>query len=197
MKRYLFLVFCSLFLFTGCGNTSYFQSTELIDETDNSSHEEGSSEDEKTDLSEVVNTKIFVQVSGSVINPGVYSLSVGSRVFQAIEAAGGLLEEADDSDINQATVLEDGQKIYIYSKDEREAIEAEEHADSQADDGLININSASASELTNLPGIGQTKANQIVSYRDANGDFSSIEEIKNVSGIGDGIYNQIYKLIKI
>ena len=77
------------------------------------------------------------------------------------------------------------------------AIDEKESIATQVDDGLININQASASELSTLPGIGQTKANQIVTYRESNGNFSSIEEIKNVSGIGDGIYNQIYKLIKI
>ncbi len=196
MKKYLFLVFCSLFLFTGCGNASYFQSTELIDETTNSSKEDESSE-VKTDLSEVVNSVIYVQVAGAVLNPGVYSLPAGSRMFSAIESAGGMLETADDSDLNQATLLEDGQKIYVYTKEERMAIDEKESIATQVDDGLININQASASELSTLPGIGQTKANQIVTYRESNGNFSSIEEIKNVSGIGDGIYNQIYKLIKI
>ena len=70
-------------------------------------------------------------------------------------------------------------------------------ASSQQDDGLVNINTASAAELQSLPGIGEAKAKQIVSYREANGDFSSIEDIKNVSGIGDGIFNQINSLIKI
>ncbi len=144
----------------------------------------------------MVPTVIFVQVAGAVCKPGVYELSSGSRVYAAIEAAGGLTEQADDSDINQAAVLEDGQKLYVYTIEERALEEAKEAA-TQAEDGLVNINTATESELTSLPGIGQTKAKQIVEYRQSNGSFSSIEEIKNVSGIGDGIFNQINSLIKI
>ena len=191
MKKFLVLVFCSLFLFSGCGNTSYFQSTELVDEKNKS--EESA---ESTDISEVINPVIFVQVAGAVVKPGVYELPTGSRVFAAIDAAGGLLDTADDSDVNQASVLEDGQKVYVYTYSEREAIESAE-AEKDASDGLVSINRASASELTNLPGIGQAKANQIIAYREANGDFTSIEDIKKVSGIGDGIYNQINSLIKL
>lgn len=189
MKKLFSLVLCSLIFlsFSGCGQTSYFQSTELVNETDE--------EEQSVDIQEVVPQVIFVQVAGAVKKPGVYSLSTGSRVYAAIEAAGGLLDSADDSDINQASLLEDGQKLYIYSIEERKEIEQQEK--SSEDDGLININTATEAELTTLPGIGQTKANQIVAYRKANGDFASIEDIKNVSGIGDGIFNQINSLIKI
>ncbi|MBR5952428.1 MAG: helix-hairpin-helix domain-containing protein, partial [Pseudobutyrivibrio sp.] len=80
--------------------------------------------------------------------------------------------------------------------EEREALEIEAPTQT-ANDGLININTATVGELTNLPGIGEAKASQIVAYRDANGAFSSIDDIKKVSGIGDGIFNQINSLIKI
>ncbi|SHI87491.1 helix-hairpin-helix domain-containing protein [Pseudobutyrivibrio xylanivorans] len=189
MKKYLLLVLCSLLLFTGCGHESYFQSTELIKEA------EDTIEETSSDISDVVPQIIYVQVAGAVQKPGVYDLPFNSRVYAAIDAAGGLLDSADDSDINQAALLEDGQKIYVYSKEEKEELLlSEENAE---DDGLININTATESELTSLPGIGQAKASQIISYRNANGDFSTIEDIKNVSGIGDGIFNQINSLIKI
>ncbi len=191
MKKFLFLVFCSLFLCTGCKNTSYFQSTELVENTDKSEEEINSS------LEEVVPTLIYVQVAGAVVKPGVYELPSGSRLFAALDAAGGLSEDADDSDINQAAVLEDGQKIYIYTTEEQEAMRRKEQQDAMADDGLVNINMASVSDLTSLPGIGESKAKNIVAYRESNGDFSAIEDIKNVSGIGDGIFNQISSLIKI
>ena len=191
MKKVLFLVLCSLFLFTGCGSTSYFQSTELVETSDKSE----APEDTTSELSEAVPQMICVQVAGAVKEPGVYNLPASSRVYAAIEAAGGLLDSADDSDINQASLLEDGQKLYVYTIEERQELEASE---SQAeDDGLININTATEAELTSLPGIGQAKAAQIIAYRNANGNFSSIEDVKNVSGIGDGIFNQIYSLIKI
>ncbi|CBK74865.1 competence protein ComEA helix-hairpin-helix repeat region [Butyrivibrio fibrisolvens 16/4] len=191
MKKVLFLVLCSLFLFTGCGHTSYFQSTQLVEESAESGE---ASEDATSDISEVVPQVICIQVAGAVSKPGVYNLPTGSRVYAAIEAAGGLLDSADDSDINQASLLEDGQKIYVYSLEERQQIESEK---ADKEDGLVNINTATEAELTSLPGIGQAKAAQIIAYRSANGDFASIEDVKNVSGIGDGIFKQIYSLIKI
>lgn len=192
MKRLFFIACCSLFLFTGCKKASYFESTELVEETT----EEQSA---KEAVEQLLPETIFVQVAGAVDAPGVYELRSGSRVYQAIEAAGGLLKEADDSDINQAMILEDGQKLYIYTAEELEEIAKQEEAvlKASADDGLININVATAADLRTLPGIGETKANQIIAYREANGEFSSIEDIKNVSGIGDGIFNQINSFIKV
>ena len=179
-------------MFTGCGKASYFESTELVDETT----EQVTQEEAVADL---LPETIFVQVAGAVNSPGVYELTSGSRVYQAIDAAGGLLSTADESDLNQAAFLEDGQKRYVYTVEEaslREEQEAIEKSGS-TNDGLININTASVADLRTLPGIGETKANQIIAFRQANGEFSSIEDIKNVSGVGDGIFNQIKSLIKI
>lgn len=189
MKKLLGLVCCSLFLLTSCGQQSYFQtsdSTEISQEP----QEASTNEEEQSSAS------IYIQVAGAVVSPGVYELPSDSRVYSAIEAAGGLLDTADDSDINQAAVLEDGQKIYIYSQEERRQLEEQAVAEA-AVDGLVNINTADVQQLTTLPGIGENKANQIIAYRNTNGAFSSIEDIKQVSGIGDGIFNQIYSLIKI
>ena len=187
MKKYILLVLCSLLLFTGCGHESYFQSTELVEDTNKQ-------EDASCDESSIVPQVICVQVAGAVQKPGVYELPSNSRVYAAIDAAGGLLDSADDSDINQASLLEDGQKLYVYSIDERATALSEEKSD---EDGLINLNTATEAELMSLPGIGQTKASQIIYYREANGDFTSIEDIKNVSGIGEGVFKQINSLIKI
>lgn len=188
MKKLFSLVCCSIFIFTGCGKASYFQSTDS-DEIINQQA------DPAEEVEEITST-IFVQVAGAVGTPGVYELQAGSRVYAAIDAAGGLLDTADDRDLNQAAIVEDGQKIYIYTVEEREALETEAPTQT-ANDGLININTATVAELTNLPGIGEAKASQIVAYRDANGAFSSIDDIKKVSGIGDGIFKQINSLIKI
>lgn len=190
MKKLFILVFCSLFLLSGCKNTSYFQSTELVEDTNKP-------EEKQSNLEEVVPAVIYVQVAGAVVNPGVYDLPTGSRLFAAIEAAGGFSEQADDSDLNQASILEDGQKIYVYTKEEQMILAEEAKASEAEDDGLLNINTASVGDLTNLPGIGEAKAKNIVAYRESNGQFSSIEDIKNVSGIGDGIFVQISSLIKI
>lgn len=189
MRKFFSLVCCSLFLFTGCGQTSYFQSTETVEVK----------EDEAEALQpqdEITSSRIFIQVAGAVVTPGVYELSADSRVYEAIEAAGGMLDSADDSDINQASFLEDGQKIYIYTAEERQEQALLEES-SKRDDGLVNINTASIDELTSLPGIGEAKAKQIIAYRDSNGLFSSTDDIKNVSGIGEGIFNRIISHIKI
>lgn len=139
-------------------------------------------------------TTIFVQVAGAVNKPGVYELPQLARVYQALDKAGGLLDDADDSDINQAALLTDGQKIYVYQKGERENMS---DTTSETDSDLININTASAEELQQLPGIGATKAIGIVTYREENNGFSSIEDIKNVSGIGESIFSQIESSITI
>jgi competence protein ComEA len=178
-------------LFTGCGQKSYFQASDSTEVSQEKSEEELPASEASTDQN------IFVQVSGAVVSPGVYELPGDSRVYAAIEAAGGLLQTADDSDINQAAILEDGQKIYVYSAEEMTKLQEAAIAEESANDGLVNINTADVQLLTTLPGIGENKAKQIVAYRDSNGAFSSIEDIKNVSGIGDGIFNQINSLIKI
>ena len=196
MKKFLYLVCCSLFLFTGCGQTSYFQSTQT-DAGDSISEVETSTDSTESSETKDTNTVIYVQIAGAVNAPGVYELSAGARVFNAIDAAGGLIDSADDTDINQAELLTDGQKIYIYTKAERNELLAKEESEQAESDGLININTATVEELTSLPGIGESKANLIVSYREENGDFSAIEDIKNVTGIGDGIFNQIQAYIKI
>ena len=190
MKKLFVLICCSLFLFVGCGTTSYLQTVEADVSIEDSSTSEDDSEILTADT-------IYVQVAGAVTRPGVYELLPEARVFEAIEAAGGLLDTADDSDLNQAEILEDGEKIYIYSIDEKRAIEAAALDEAEVDDGLININTADVTELMTLPGIGEAKANQIIAYRTTSGEFTSIEDIKNVSGIGDGIYAQIQSYIKV
>ena len=92
--------------------------------------------------------------------------------------------------------MEDGQKIYVYTVEEK-LKEQETSTEAAIDDGLVDINKATEGELTTLPGIGQNKARQIVEYRQSNGAFTSIDDIKNVSGIGDGIFKQINSLIKV
>lgn len=172
------VLFCLEAHLTGCGNQSYFDTKAATED-----------ETEVIDDAEVVeSTKIYVQVSGAVKYPGVYELSSDSRVFQAIESAGGLTEDADDTSLNQASALEDGQKIYVYSFDEVKAMEAEA---SSENDGRLNLNTASKEELMTLSGIGEAKAEAIVAYREEKGGFSSIEELKNISGIKDGVLSKI------
>lgn len=149
-------------------------------------------EDER-DSQETSGCEIYVDVSGQVKQPGVYVLSEGNRVFQAIEQAGGLTEEANVSQLNQAQVLCDGQKIYIPSKEE--VSEGGKTVDEN--DGKININTAGAEELMTLPGIGKAKAEAIVRYREEQGIFSSIDEIQNVEGIKEGTFQKLKSQITV
>lgn len=153
---------------------------------------------------------IYVQVCGAVHRPGVYELHTGDRVFQAIELAGGMTDAANGQAINQACEVSDGQMIYVYSNEEWHEIcegniskipDAMMTADGQQEvpsqDGKIDINLADAETLTDLSGIGKTLAGRIIEYRDSKGKFQSIEEIKNVSGIGDSLFEKIKDHIKV
>lgn len=129
-----------------------------------------------------------VYICGSVMNPGVYELEAGSRIYDVINLAGGVLEDADIDVINQAEKISDGQKIYVprYGENSRE------------DDntgGLVNINTADIAGLTTLPGIGEARAKDIISYRESAGKFARIEDIMNVTGIKEAAFNKIKEYI--
>lgn len=134
---------------------------------------------------------LYVEVCGCVNAPGVYEVPEGTRVYQVIEMAGGLREEAGTGAVNQAAQVTDGQQVYIPSKDE-DAVPS-----GQGRTGLVNINTAEAEELMALPGIGQSKAEAIISYRESVGRFGSIEDIMKVNGIKEAAFNRIKELICI
>ncbi|MCK9268548.1 MAG: helix-hairpin-helix domain-containing protein [Alkaliphilus sp.] len=140
--------------------------------------------------------KIVVHIEGGVEKPGVYELKKDSRVYDAINAAGGLLKDADRKRINLAKKITDEEYIYIANKDE-EDIEIRYRDNLLIPTGtientnLININRANIIELKELPGIGDVLAGRIIEYRNEKGGFKSIEEIKNVSGIGDKRFSDI------
>ena len=147
---------------------------------------------EEDDLEET----IFVDVCGAVQQPGVYELPAGSRIFQAIALAGGLTEEAESRLINQAEVLTDGQQIRIYTREESEkqeiAAAAGQNAGVQGAAGAkINLNLADKNVLMTLPGIGEAKAEAILAYRQEKGGFSSVEELMQVEGIKDKLYEKL------
>lgn len=133
---------------------------------------------------------IFVYVCGAVRNAGVYELPVGSRAFEAVQMAGGFLEDADVSHINQAEVLKDETKLYIPTINEI----AEEQAHK---DGKVNLNTATEEELMTLPGVGKSKAALIIQYREEHGSFQTIEDIMNISGIKEGLFGKIKEFIKV
>ena len=138
-------------------------------------------------------TEICIYVCGCVNSPGVYRLAQDSRVYEALEAAGGAAKDADTDGMNLAQPLSDGERIYVPARGEEQA------PDAGAGTGvsLININQASAADLVTLPGIGQAKANAIINYRLQHGGFSAKEELLEVPGIKEGIYDQIEALITV
>lgn len=133
-----------------------------------------------------VSGKMFVHVCGAVNIPGVYELPEGSRVCDAIGAAGGMSEDAQENALNQAALLEDGMQVYLPAKGEDTLQE-----NAGADSGKVNINTADKNELMSLSGIGESRAESILEYRNTHNRFRRIEELKEVDGIKDGIYNRI------
>lgn len=143
---------------------------------------------------------IIVHISGAVPRPGVYALPKGARIQDAISAAGGFLAEADKESINLAQPLEDGQRLdipFLAGFSPILPTPLVERSVSPQESDLININTATASELEALPGIGPTLAKRIVEYREQHGPFLSTEDIINVSGIGPGTYERIKDLITV
>lgn len=158
-------------------------------------------ETEQLEPEEEKKASIFVYVCGEVNAPGVYELLSGARVYEAVEAAGGLSENAADNYVNLAQVIDDGEKILIPCKEDilNGTVTALENGSAQAssEPGKININTADTDALTTLPGIGEAKANSIISYREANKGFKSKEELMQIEGIKEGVYNKIKDLIII
>lgn len=142
---------------------------------------------------------IIVHISGQVNRPGVVELENGKRVIDAVELAGGLKNDADIDRINLAKKLVDEEKIYVPKIGEEVSIELSESiatTSDQSQSGKVNINTCSKSDLVGLPGIGDVIADRIIEYRSTN-KFSTIEDIKNVSGIGEKKFESIKDLITV
>lgn len=141
---------------------------------------------------------VIVHITGAVPRPGVYALPEGSRVQDGIAAAGGFLAEAERTGINLAALLIDGEQLDIpFIEGASPVLATPGPTVVAATTELININTASQAELESLPGIGPTTAQKIIEYREQNGDFLSIEELMNVSGIGPGIFDRVRDLITV
>lgn len=173
---------------------------------------------------------IYVHVCGAVENPGVYELEAGSRVYEAVQQAGGFADSAEQNYVNQAQVLEDGVKLVIPTREEAAAAQDDASEESNAlqdraqdgsgiaggaereigivggarsdgqggdaaSDGRININTASEAQLCEIPGIGATRAAAIAAYRESHGAFGKPEDIMNVNGIKEGMYEKIKDII--
>lgn len=150
----------------------------------------------------------FIHICGAVVCPGVYQVPEGSRLYEAISQAGGLSADACDYIVNQAQIVTDGMQIYIPTVQEAETAEGAYPAAGsgaaewvtgreQTRDGYVNINSATKEQLMTLPGIGESRAEAIIAYRQEHGGFSNVEELMNVSGIKQGVYDRLKERIRV
>lgn len=151
---------------------------------------------------ESADEKIYVHIVGAVKKPGVYAFETKPRVIEVVEEAGGFTKNAVKSDINQAEVVEDGSQIVIESRrDKKKASEGEKQSsaqeDAEPDDSRVDINTATKEELLGLSGIGEAKAASIITYRETNGKFKKIEDIMNITGIKNGVFDKIKDKIKV
>lgn len=151
---------------------------------------------------------VFVDVCGAVNVPGVYQLPAGSRVFQAVEMAGGFREDAERHLINQADIVSDGQQIRIFTREEARFMESQEAVPGEASQkntgeeearvsDQVNINRADKTVLMTIPGIGESKAEAIIAYRNIHGNFSSVEELMQVEGIKEKTYEKLKDKITV
>ena len=146
---------------------------------------------------------VAIYVCGAVRNPGVYYVSATAIKETVVRMAGGFLDEADENYVNLAQTVTGGEQIYIPTRDETVglSLSSRESADSQMTDASeeadakININTAEKEQLMTLPGIGESKADAIIAYREAQGRFQSTDELMNIQGIKEGVYNKIKDLI--
>lgn len=196
--RVFLVIAAAMSLLCGCGarNNVYLEKntgetgelcvTEALSATE--TEESDGAKEEKTCL---------VYVCGAVVSPGVYELDDGSRIYEAVELAGGFMEEAAEDALNLAESVTDGQMIRIPTEEEQEAVGRQGAEADSAADGKLDLNRADVAALMELPGIGQSKAEAIVGYREEHGPFSQAEDLMKVEGIKEGVFNKIKDRIKV
>lgn len=170
----------------------------LEDNIDNNPDELKYSEqsDVESPIKEEISTDVFIDVKGAVLKPNVYKLQEGSRVLDAISIAGGFAEDADQSKINLAARVQDEMVIYVPKVGEDANIDGNINTFNE-EDGKVNINTANEDELLSLSGIGPAKAASIIAYRQENGRFQKVEDLVNVSGIGEKSLEKILDQITV
>ncbi len=193
-RLYFVIVFCVMML-CGCGYNGEKKENEVLMQL--GSDEEVMESDSSVEVQENKSTKeIFVYVCGAVNKEGVYSVPEKSRLFEVVEKAGGFADDADRTSLNLAREVVDGEQITILTIEEA-AIFEEAQQQIIKDKGLVNINTATASELTTISGIGESRAQAIIAYRETNGKFMTIDDIKKVDGIKDGLFSKIKDKITV
>lgn len=233
-KKIIIIIFCiialvgiGIFLYINSNEYEKFDNIKILEEAEGKMQENDIGKENQKDSNDIANEnindneveekndeeKIAIHITGEVKKKGILYLEKGSRIVDAIEAAGGTTKNASLDQVNLAYVLEDGQKIYIPNKNEKIETGAYiitnsgnnvlvENGKNSSDDtnsststkganGKVNINSANQTELETLQGIGPSLAQRIIEYREANGKFKKIEDIQNVKGIGNSKYSNI------
>lgn len=186
---------------SGCGkDTAYYVSAES-QETEHIENSQVELPVEQLENTEAELHLLYVYVCGEIQNPGVYQMQEDSRICDLFEAAGGLTEDASREYWNQARLLTDGEMIYVPTQEEAEERQNQEDTtlsmENNSDTDKININTASKEQLMTLPGIGEAKAAAILNYREEHGAFTSIEELKQVEGIKDGVYTKMEQYVVV
>lgn len=181
-------------LLIGQQEVSVSEGQEMINGESVPQERKGETISEETQIQE-----ICVFVCGAVRNPGVVFLPQGSRAADALEAAGGFAEDAAVGAVNLAAKISDGEKWYFPTQEEfqEQGEQAHDGSEETPGGGLININTAGPAQLCTLPGIGESKAADIIAYRETHGDFAACEDIMQVSGIKENVYNKISDKITV
>lgn len=173
-------------------------------EDENISAPENNTPEDRRDVENSEKSGVYVYICGEVINPGVYELSGDSRIYEAVDAAGGFTENAARECVNLASKVSDGMQITIYNREEAASLQADsapvgENAGKSgtSGSGLVNLNTATKEELMTLKGIGESKAEDIIRYREKSGGFKKIEDIMKISGIKENGFQKIKDSITV
>ncbi|HEM6237816.1 TPA: helix-hairpin-helix domain-containing protein [Streptococcus suis] len=170
-------------------------------QTEQTSSGQEQTEETSTEASEEP-IQLVIDIKGAVVKPGLYTLEADARVNDAVEAAGGLTSQADPKSINLAQKLSDEAVVYVASKDENISVVASTTASSamsqeEKSTSLVNLNTATEADLQTISGIGSKRAADIIAYREANGGFKSVDDLNNVSGIGDKTMESIRPYVTV
>ena len=173
-------------------------------EDENISAPENNTPEDRRDVGNSEKSGIYVYICGEVINPGVYELSGDSRIYEAVDAAGGFTENAASECVNLASKVSDGMQITIYNREEAASLQADSASvggnagkSGTSGSGLVNLNTATKEELMTLKGIGESKAEDIIRYREKSGGFKKIEDIMKISGIKENGFQKIKDSITV
>ena len=194
VKAIVLALLCSLLVIIG--GLLYFGHGKTEDYNDATFSNSQNSEVSKDDKKEEQDSKIFVDVKGAVKYPGVFETTKDKRVKDLIEEAGGLLEDADTSTLNLSQKVKDQMVIYVLKNGEKPK-QISDGSTSSSNKDVININTANKEQLMKISGVGKTKAEAIISFREKNGDFKKKEDITKVKGIGKATFEKIKDKIEV